>query len=97
MRAWSSICCVTNVELVMLTPLSTITTQVLRSTPVVKRLPLIVWVRFDRVCATSRSASAPKAETMPMRGVQSVRQRAGAAWAAMHGAASAHARAMRTQ
>ena len=39
-RKWFSISWVTMVELIMLTPLSTITTRLPRSTPVVKRLPL---------------------------------------------------------
>ena len=75
---WSSISCVTIVELIMLTPLSTMTTLLPRSVPVVKRLPLTVKLRRPWVLATRMSASAPKAETMPMRGVQSLRQRGAA-------------------
>ena len=64
----------------MLTPLSTMTTGTPRSTPVVKRLPLIVNVCGERVWPTRMSASCPKAETMPTRRVHSVRQ-AARAWA----------------
>ena len=71
---WSTISCVTMAELTMLTPLSTMTTGLPRSTPVVKRLPFSTQVRAERVCATRIAASWPKAETMPMRGVHSVRQ-----------------------
>ncbi len=91
---WSIINCVTIVELIMLTPLSTITTALPRSMPVVNRLPLSTQVRGLRVCATRMSASCPKAETMPMRGVQSLRQPlslvadAGVAWAAERPSAS---------
>jgi len=57
--------------------MSTITTRLPRNTPVVKGLPLTFHVRWPVVCANRMSASAPKAETMPMRGVQSLRQRCG--------------------
>src|SRR5450830_192359 len=59
----------------MLTPLSTMTTGLPRNIPVVNRLPLMRQSRFFCVCSSSRSASAPKAETMPMRGLHSLRQR----------------------
>jgi hypothetical protein len=62
------------VELIMLTPLSTITAGLPRSTPAVKRLPLMTQVCGERVGATRMSASWPKADTMPMRGVHSVRR-----------------------
>jgi hypothetical protein len=79
MRKWSSSCWVVRVALTMLTPLSTTTTRWPSSSPVVKRLPVIVQVFGCCSRASRRSASAPKAETMPMRGVQSLRQRAACA------------------
>ena len=58
----------------MLCPVRTITVGFPSSTPVVNTLPLIRYSRRSTVFATSKSASLPNAETMPNRGVQSVRQ-----------------------
>jgi tRNA threonylcarbamoyl adenosine modification protein YjeE len=76
-RKWSISVCVVIAALIMLTPLRTMTTRLPRSVPVVKRLPLIVQVRAPRVSRTRIAASSPNAETMPMRGVHSLRQARG--------------------
>ena len=81
-RKWSISVCVVIAALIMLTPLRTMTTRLPRSVPVVKRLPLIVQVRAPCVSLTRSAASSPNAETMPMRGVHSLRQARGAAAAA---------------
>ena len=89
MRKWSISVCVVIAALIMLTPLRTMTTRLPRSVPVVKRLPLIVQVRAPRVSLTRMAASSPNAETMPMRGVHSLRQARGAAAAQARGRAAA--------
>ena len=74
MRKWSMRRWVLIAALTRPTPDNTITTGSPRSLPVVKRWPAMVQVFLPWVSLIRMSASAPKAETMPMRGVHSERQ-----------------------